>query len=358
MLSACLHASCFCLLAGKQIFSAFLCWILTRIPTKPSSHLSTYVSVVGQRLIESLGLVSLQVHTAHSETKGMAGVYVALAQALLCEHLDANGGSGLGAWRLLYQSVQEKTEGRSGNASLPGEPVLEAFGQAVRRHVVGRARQLGAAQNCELPVLSCAADAFNVQIHLLKIAGDTLEEAVLYVLLSSMCLPSLATQWCCQLSADFQLFSSYPATEEEDVGNKEDADDGQQVAGESAEMHRNPSSSSSVESAADHDGVNREAGATRQLYVCSTGARVWALRRRGMEHEAHDADLLQAAGVLQGLGSASLSASSCSTDAGWRRSELVARVVNKVEERVKAGVCETENWLADAVAAVGLELDV
>ena len=112
----------------------------------------------------------------------MAGVYIALAQALICEHLDVDGGSGLLGWRQVRHSVQAQTAaGRNVKATLPGEPVLEAFGEAVRRQVVGRARQLGAAQNCELPALSCAADAFNVQIHLLKIAGETFEEAVLYV---------------------------------------------------------------------------------------------------------------------------------------------------------------------------------
>ena len=101
-------------------------------------------------------------------------------------------------------------------------------------------------------------------------------------------------------------------------------------------------------------GVVKEGGADngvgvamRQLYLCSTGARVWALRRRKMDDmAAHDASLLEAVGVSQGL------------EGRWRRGELVARVVTKVEERVIAGVCETENWLEDAVAAVGLELDV
>lgn len=121
-------------------------------------------------------------------------------------------------------------------------------------------------------------------------------------------------------------------------------------------------------------GVVKEGGADngvgvamRQLYLCSTGARVWALRRRKMDDmAAHDASLLEAVGVSQGLEGASDAGHAVTgiaralepADGRWRRGELVARVVTKVEERVIAGVCETENWLEDAVAAVGLELDV
>ena len=121
-------------------------------------------------------------------------------------------------------------------------------------------------------------------------------------------------------------------------------------------------------------GVVKEGGADngvgvamRQLYLCSTGARVWALRRRKMDDmAAHDASLLEAVGVSQGLEGASDAGHAVTgiaralepADGRWRRGELVARVLNKVEERVIAGVCETENWLEDAVAAVGLELDV
>ena len=151
--------------------------------TTLTKHLSVcFVCEYWQRFIESLGLVSLQGQTEGNEARGMAGVYIALAQALVCEQLDVDGGSGLRGWKQLCQENQEKTAAGGGGskAPLPGKPVLEAFGEAVRRQVVGRARQLGAGQNCELPALSCAADAFNVQIHLLKIAGETFEETALY----------------------------------------------------------------------------------------------------------------------------------------------------------------------------------
>jgi hypothetical protein len=180
---------------------------------------------VRQRFVDSLDLVSLQAHTVQSflppagQAGGMAGgfvagVYVALAQALVSEQVDVDGSSGLRGWKQICSSYEEQTSHAGSEVdNAPRRPVLEVMAESVGHRVVGRARQLGAAfdtaQQSELPLLSCAADAFNVNIHLLKVAGEIFEEAVLYVLPlppSSFSLPlSLPPSLPLSLSLSFSL---------------------------------------------------------------------------------------------------------------------------------------------------------
>ena len=100
------------------------------------------------------------------------------------------------------------------------------------------------------------------------------------------------------------------------------------------------------------DGGVRGASA-RHLYLCSTGGRVWALRSKTKSDMADaDARLFHVVGAFQGVEGVG---SGDGADGAWSRNEQVARVVNKIEDRVLGRICEA--WLDDAVAALGVELD-
>ena len=98
------------------------------------------------------------------------------------------------------------------------------------------------------------------------------------------------------------------------------------------------------------DAGHRGASA-RHLYLCSTGGRVWALKRKTLSDMAHpDASLFHIVGAFQGVEGVG---SGDGGEGAWSRNEQVARVVNKIEDCV-LGRCEA--WLDEAVA-VGVELD-
>lgn len=65
-----------------------------------------------------------------------------------------------------------------------------------------------------------------------------------------------------------------------------------------------------------------------------------------------DASLFHVVGAFQGVEGVG---SGDGAESAWIRNEQVARVVNKIEDRVLGRICEA--WLDDAVAAVGVELD-
>jgi hypothetical protein len=99
--------------------------------------------------------------------------------------------------------------------------------------------------------------------------------------------------------------------------------------------------------------VGVKGASARHLYLCSTGGRVWALTSKTKSDMADaDARLFHVVGAFQGVEGVG---SGEAADGAWSRNEQVARVVNKIEDRVLGRICEA--WLDDAVAALGVELD-
>jgi hypothetical protein len=185
---------------------------------------------------------------------------------------------------------EDDTEGRRRNKT---EALLGMLAEAVRERMAGRARQLvelGASLDC----LSLAANAFHVSISLLKVGAEGFEECVFS--------PS---------QESVSSLSHHPAQPE-------------------------------------RGGEEREAG--RHIYLCSTGSRIWALKRSDFPTRMAGVDraFYEAVGASdEGIAGNGYGKS--------KRAEKVSKLVNKVQERVVRRVCNASVELG--VRLIGLQLD-
>ena len=80
-------------------------------------------------------------------SRGLTHLYIALAQALVCEGVNIDGGGGVEGWKSLWDRGQEDVVVEGG-----GQGVLNRFSDVVRERLVRTARQLGAGKECPIDV--------------------------------------------------------------------------------------------------------------------------------------------------------------------------------------------------------------